>query len=188
MTVAPVATSDHPGADAGAPVGQLRGAAVEVDGRKVARVLVGAVMITLAALAIGFTVAGVHDNAQITQLRTQGVRVTVTVTSCRGSLGGSGSNVAGYTCSGSYALGGQRYSGPLPGDSFYTPGSKVPALAVPGDPSLVSPLYVIDGEHASAGVFAWPAVLFAASVLLGGVVLLRVRRRRRTAHGAGPTG
>jgi len=161
-------------------VAPLRGAGVQIDGRQVARVLLGIVLVTLAVLAVAFTVIGIHDNRQIDQLRNQGVPVAVTVTSCRGLLGGSGSNGAGYSCRGTYALDGHRYTETLPGTSLHAPGSVVRAVAVPSDPTLVSPVSVVDAEHASDSVFILPAVLLVVFVAILVVVVLR---RRRTAAG-----
>jgi uncharacterized membrane protein len=160
-------------------VGQLRGAGVSVDGRRVGQVIIGIVLVTLAILAIVFTVVGVHTNQQDDRLHNDGVPVTFTVTGCLGLLGGSGSNAAGYSCHGTYTLDGHRYDVPLPGDSFHRPGSTVPAIAVPGDPALVSPVSIVATEHSSAGVFVLPIVLFVVLLVL--VALFVVLRRRRQA-------
>ncbi len=125
-------------------VGMLRGAGVQIDGRRVARVLVGIVIVTLAVLVVVFTVVGIHKNDQIDQLHNQGVPVTFTVTGCMGLLGGTGTNVAGYACHGTYALGGHHYSEQLPGTALHEPGTKVAAVAVPGDPALVSPVSIVE--------------------------------------------
>ena len=138
--------------EAGDRVGQLRGAGVAVDRRRVGQVVIGIVLATLAILAIVFTVVGVHTNQQDDRLHRDGVPVTFTVTGCLGLLGGSGSNAAGYSCHGMYTLDGRRYSEQLPGDSFHRPGSTVAAIAVPGDPALVSPASIVATEHSSAGV------------------------------------
>jgi hypothetical protein len=175
-------------AAAGTPtqtVSRLRGAGVQVDGRRVAGVIVVAVLASLAILAVALAVIGAHDNAQIDELHHDGVPVTFTVSSCRGNLGGSGSNVAGYSCFGSYTLDGHRYSGPLPGMAYRPNGSRVPSIAVPGDPALVSPVTVVDAQHASDRVYVLP-IVFGVSFLAGaGLVLQRWRRHR--ADGATPT-
>jgi hypothetical protein len=101
----------------------------------------------------------------------------VTVTSCQGLLGGSGSNGAGYACRGSYRLHGTSYNEQLPGTTLHAPGTVVPALAVPGDPALVSPVSVVDAEHSSATVYILPAVFLVLFVVILAVVLLRRRRR-----------
>ena len=73
---------------------------------------------TLAVLVVVFTVAGVHKNSQINRLRHDGVPVTVTVTNCLGLMGGSGSNAAGYSCTGTFTIDGTRYTESLPGTGF----------------------------------------------------------------------
>ena len=168
-------------------IGQLRGAGVSVDARRVGQVVIGLVLVTLAVLAIVFTIVGIHTNQQDDRLHHDGVPVTFTVTGCLGLLGGSGSNAAGYSCRGTYTLEGKRYSGlQLPGDSFHRPGSTVAAVAVPGDPALVSPASIVATEHSSAGAFVLPAVLAAILLLL--VALLVLLRRRRRVSGAAQEG
>ena len=159
------------------PLSKLRGAGAAVDARAAGRVLLGVVLVTLAVLVVVFTVVGVHKNAQIYELRTQGVPVTFTVDSCIGLLGGSGSNGAGYACTGSYELGGHRYHEPLPGNAPHQPGTTVPAVAVPSDPTLVSTAEIVRTDHTSARVYVLPAVLCA--VLVGLLVVLVARWRRR---------
>ena len=161
-------------------VGQLRGAGVSVDGRRVGQVALGIVLATLAILAIVFTVVGVHTNQQDDRLHNDGVPVTFTVTGCMGLLGGSGSNAAGYSCRGTYTLDGTPTASSCPGDSFHRPGSTVAAVAVPGDPALVSPASIVATEHSSASVFVLPAILGVVFLLLGALLLL-LRRRRQAA-------
>jgi hypothetical protein len=115
------------------------------------------------------------------------VPVTFTVTGCLGLLGGSGSNAAGYSCRGTYTLDGKLYSGvQLPGDSLHRPGSTVAAIAVPGDPALVSPASIVATEHSSAGAFVLPVVLAAILLLLVAMLLLRRRRRQATGSATAP--
>jgi hypothetical protein len=161
-----------------APQGQimtLRGAGVEVTSRQVRRVLSGLCLITLAVLVIVFTVVGADKNGQINRLRHQGVAIEITVSACRGLLGGSGSNEAGFACQGTFALGSHRYRGSIPGDTLYPPGSRIRGVSVPGDPSLFTTPRLLAAEHASWRVFILPAVLLAILVLLGAVLVLRGR-------------
>lgn len=159
-------------------VGQLRGAGVSVDAGRVGQVATGIVLVTLAVLAVVFTIVGIHTNQQDDRLHNEGVPVTFTVTGCLGLLGGSGSNAAGYDCRGSYTIDGKHYAGvQLPGAAFHRPGSTVAAIAVPGDPALVSPASIVATQHSSAGVFVLPAVLgVILLVLVALVLLLRARR------------
>ncbi len=172
---APPARSPAPGSED--RVGALRGAGVQFDGRRIARILVGIVLATLAVLVVAFTFIGIHKNQQIDQLRHDGVPVTFTVSGCLGLLGGSGSNAAGYSCHGTYVLGGHPYRERLPGMAFHAPGTRIKAVAVPGDPALVSPVSIVDTEDASGSVFILPVVLLAILVLMVGAVWMRRRRR-----------
>lgn len=179
----PAETEDEPPAVGTAvePISKLRGAETQVDVRRAARVGLGLVLVTLAVLVVVFAVVGADKNRQINELRGRGVPVTFTVTQCQGLLGGSGSNDAGYACRGTYRLDGRTYGESLPGTTaLFSPGATVRAVAVPGDPSLVSPVGTVASERASWRVFILPAVLLAALVLLGGAVLLRWRRHSGT--------
>jgi hypothetical protein len=127
---------------------------------------------------------GVHKNQQTDRLHSQGVPVTVTVTSCLGLLGGSGSNAAGYSCHGTYTLQGHTYNESLPGSSFHRPGTTIDAVAVPGDPALVSPVAIVEAQHSSASVFVLPAVLGGVLVILVVALVVQARRRRGRARPA----
>ena len=152
---------------------------MQIDGRRVAGVLVGIVLVTLAVLVVVFTIVGVHQNQQDDRLHNDGVPVTFKVSGCLGLLGGSGSNAAGYSCRGSYTLDGHRYDERLPGNDFHRPGSTVPAIAVPGDPSFVSPTTMAETEHSSAGVYVVPAILLVVLLLLVGLLIVLRRRQQR---------
>src|SRR5271156_2036342 len=170
----------------GGRVGQLRGAGVSVDGRRVGQVTIGIVLVTLAVLAGVFTIVGIHTNRQDARLHPHGEPVSFTVTGCLGLLGGSGSNAAGYACRGTYTIDGKHYAGVrLPGATFHRPGSTVAAIAVPGDPALVSPASIVATEHSSAGAFVLPVVLAATLLVL--VALLLWLRSRRHANGPADT-
>jgi hypothetical protein len=165
-----------------AALSRLRGARVEVDARRAGRVVVALCLVGLAVLVVALFVAGADKNAQIAQLRKHGVAVTVTVTGCLGLLGGSGSNAAGYACRGTFTLDGHRYNESIPGNALRPPGTKVRAVAVPGDPPLLDTHHTVDSEHTSSGVFVVPAILLVVLVMVVGVLVLRGRRARR----AGP--
>ena len=162
------------------PLTTLRGAGVNYDARKVARVVVGLCLATLAFLVVFLTVAGVHKNNQINRLHHDGVPVTVTVTHCLGLMGGSGSNAAGYSCSGSFTIHGARYTESLPGTTFHAIGSTVAATVVPNDPALVSPDNVLKPEHSSLSVFLLPLILLVVLALLV-VLTVHLQRRNRNA-------
>jgi hypothetical protein len=163
---------------ADAPVSTLRGASVSVDGRRVAQVVVGAILATLAVLGIVFIVVGINKNEQINELKEHGVPVTYVVSKCLGLLGGSGSNAAGYSCRGSYTIDGRQFFENLPGSSQHGPGDRVKAISVRSDPTLLSTPAILDSESSSASVFILPALLLGAGAVLGLAVLLRHRGHR----------
>lgn len=157
--------------------GRLRGADVEVDARKVAWVALTVVVVTLLVLGIVFTVAGIRKNEQIQELRSHAVPIDVTVTSCVGLLGGSGTNFVGYSCTGAYEVAGKRYTAQLPGSEPHARGAVMHAVVVPNDPALISTAAFVSTERTSAFVFIMPAVFFSL-VVLAPVVLIGIRRRR----------
>jgi hypothetical protein len=173
-------TGPHGSPDA--PLSTLRGAGVDIDARLVGRALIGLCLVALAVLVVIFTVAGVHKNSQINSLRDHGVPVEITVTKCLGLLGGSGSNAAGYSCTGSFTLDGRIYSENIPGTDYHDPHSSLRAIVVPGDPALLSTPGILATEHASAGVFIVPGVLLVVLLLLVAVIAVR-RRAKKTAAG-----
>ncbi len=178
MTAPEPPASSGPPRSSDEPVSTLRGAGVNYDARKVGHVVVGLILITLAALVVVFTVAGVHKNSQINELHHDGVPVTVTVTNCLGLMGGSGSNAAGYSCTGTFTVHDNRYTESLPGTDFHKVGSTLPATVVPSDPALVSPDSVARTEHTSASVFVLPLILLIVLLLLVALIVLLRRRRR----------
>ncbi len=150
---------------------------MDPDIRRVGRVVAVLCLVALAGLAVALFAAGAHQNQQDNRLHRDGVTVDLRVSGCTGQLGGSGSNAAGYSCRGSFTLGGHRYDEAIPGSSFHTPGSTLRVVTVPGDPALVSPVGVLAGEHASWRVFLLPAGLLVVLLLLVGAIVLRRRRR-----------
>jgi hypothetical protein len=160
----------------GQPVSTLRGARVEVDARRAGRVAVVLVLVALGATALFLLVGGMQKNAQVTQLHNDGVPVEVTVSDCRGLLGGSGSNPVGYTCSGSFTWAGHRYTESIPGDSLFSPGSRLRMVTIASNPGLLAAPGVVATERSSARVFIFPAVLFGVVALGTGAVVFRRRR------------
>jgi hypothetical protein len=160
------------------PLTTLRGASVEVDARQAARVVVALCLTALGVVVVSLFVVGVHQNAQITRLRQQGVPVAVTVTGCRGLLGGSGSNAAGDSCSGTFVLQGRRYSATIPGDTLRAPGSTIRLVTVASDPGLLATVHQVQSEHASWRVFILPTVLLVVLAALVTAFALRRRRKR----------
>jgi hypothetical protein len=169
------------------PVTTLRGARVEVDGRRAARVAGTVVPLTLLVLSIVFFFVGANKNAQISALRNHGVPVVVTVSKCIGLMGGSGSNPAGYACTGTYVLDGHRYNEAIPGNTLYGPGAKLRGVADANDPQLMSTATDVASQQTSWRVFILPTVLFVAFILLAGGLLLRKRSVGSVLVGGGGT-
>jgi hypothetical protein len=159
----------------------LRGAGVEVDGRRVARIVVSLCLVALAVVVVVLFLSGIHKNDQIARLRQSGVAIDVRVTECRGLMGGSGSNLVGYACRGTFALGGHRYDEAIPGNTFHLPGASLQELTVPGDPALLATVHAVATERASGKVFILPTALLLVLVLLVGVIALKRPRRRSAA-------
>ena len=113
----------------------------------------------LTAAVVVLFVAGLQKNAQITLLRDQGVAVEVTVSDCFGLMGGSGSNLTGYECRGTFTLDGHRYDDPIPGGAPYSPGTTLQAVSVPEDPALLSTPRAMAAQQASWRVFVLPVLL-----------------------------
>ena len=164
-------------------VGMLRGADVRVDPRVAGRVALSICFVGIFALAIALAVAGATKNGQISALRSRGVPVEIRVQNCIGLMGGSGSNVAGYACTGAFSLDGGRYVVAIPGDQLYPVGSNVRAVSVPSDPRLISTRAILAGERASWRVFIIPAVLFLLLAAIA-AALLRRRSARSAVSGA----
>jgi hypothetical protein len=159
---------------------------VEVDGRRVARSLTGAFVAVLAAVVVVLFIAGAHKNAEIMGLRRNGVPVDVTVSSCRGLLGGSGSNGAGYSCRGAFVLDAKRYNVAIPGATLHAPGTTVPLVTIKSDPGLVATVEQVKSDHASWTVFVLPTVLLVVLAALLALSAIRHRRDPEGARSAGP--
>ncbi len=160
-------------------VGTLRGAGVQVDAARAARVAIVLGLVVIVVVAVVLLLAGYRKNAQITELRTHGVPVELTVTHCLGLMGGSGSNVAGYACSGTYSYGGRTYAEDVPDDVLHLPGTKVHGVIVASDPALFSTPETVANEHASTSVYIAPIVLLLVAAGVSAWWIVRIRRRHR---------
>jgi hypothetical protein len=188
----PADTGTEPATEpaAGQPLTRLRGASVDVDVRKAAQLVVAACLVALAVTAVVLLIAGIQKNDQTDSLRQHGVPVEVRVTNCLGLMGGSGSNLAGYACSGTYTFAGHRYFESIPGSSFQQTGSLVRGVTVASDPHLLSTPALVASQRSSWHVFIAPLVLFVVLVVLSALVLIRRQHRRRGPEGpmTGPVG
>jgi hypothetical protein len=162
--------------DDASPVTTLRGAGVEVDGRRIGRLLLGVITVAILAAALVTAFAGYEKNGQVEALRSHGVGVEMTVTHCLGLMGGSGSNLVGYDCDGTYTVAGHHYQASIPGTADHAPGSSVRGVVDRDDPALFSTPNALRAERASPRVFILPGVLFVGAVLVAGFALLQRRR------------
>ncbi len=177
---APAGPGEVSGPGAGspdAPVARLRGATVDVDPRRAKQVVLATCLIALAVVAVVLLIAGVQKNRQADTLQRHGVGVDVTVTGCLGLLGGSGSNGAGYACTGTYTFDGHHYRQSIPGNVRRTPGSVIRGVIVADDPGLLSTPGLVAEDPSSWRVFIAPVVLLA--VLALALLALGLARRRR---------
>ena len=156
----------------------MRGGTVDVDTRRATQVLTTVLLIVLGVAVVVLFAADVTKNADINELHNHGVRVEVTVRTCEGQLGGSGSNAAAYRCTGLFVLGGRHVTVTLPGSSFHPLGTKVLLVTTTNDPGLVATVSQSRDDRASLGVFALPSLVLIAFLALVARVILRRRRTR----------
>jgi len=118
-----------------------------------------------------------NDNARIDRMKTRGIPVTITVTSCIGNIGGSGSNSAGYTCRGDYTVGGATYR-ELIGSmaTFFATGTTVRGVVDPSHHGTVVLSSAIRDSSASPSRYVAPGLLSIVLVTLT-LALRRVARR-----------
>jgi hypothetical protein len=153
--------------------------------RRLGEVVVAIVAVALLALSATFFATGAQHNATLSDIEHHGVRVTVTVTSCTGLLGGSGSNGAGYTCKGSFTLDHERYESALPDNAAHGAGDKVVDVTPADNPGHLSTLSAWRTDRPSARVYIPPIVLGVAGLLAAALLVRSVVRRRRSAPAAG---
>jgi hypothetical protein len=149
------------------------GGAVHLDGRRVAGYLLLLCELILAVLTVVFTIIAVHHNSRATSLKQKGVAVEVTVTGCVALASGTGITQAGFTCKGSYALAGKRYTENIGGSGAQLAvGQKVAAVAVRDEPTVIYTARSAKTMHSTWTVYITPAVLLA---VLAAVELFRRR-------------
>ena len=167
----PVAPNPH-------DVSSLRGPEAQRIGGRFWFVACVLVAIVIAVFIVVSFIAAVNDNARMVRLKTQGVSVVVTVTSCTGHIGGSGSNAAGYTCYGTYRVHGVRYQ-EIIGSKTTTSatGTTVRGIADPSHPSTVELASAVAASSPSDSAFVVPSILAALFVALW-LVVARARRTR----------
>ena len=139
--------------------------------------IAGAVFLTVFAVAIIVSfISAMNDNARVDRMKNHGVSVVVTVTSCVGNLGGSGSNAAGYTCRGSYRVHGVRYQEVIASKSTLSAtGTRLAGVADPSRLSTVELASAVAASAASDSVYVVPSLLALLCVILSVTLVSRTR-------------
>jgi hypothetical protein len=173
MTTTPI--SPTPGAD-----NYVRGVrATTVQSGRVLRVLAVICFLALVGAEIGVLLTVTDDRSLANKIRTHGVPVTATVTGCTGISSGVGMGIEYWQCRASYSLDGQTYVAAIRGSrSLLEVGNQVAAVAVPGDPGLLSTPRSAAHQESFWQAYLTPVILGGAIVVLGLASLLWVRRRR----------
>ena len=175
------------GASSGGDGTYIRGGGTQAGGGAqvapwlLATILIWLLVVVLAGLAVYFAVAGSSESSRLSTLRQRGVPVTATVTGCVAIGSGIGMGVEYWQCQGSYSLAGQSFTEVINGSrAQLDTGQRVAAIAVPGEPSLLSTVSSARGSGSSGTDDAIAATLGAAALAIGaGWVLLSRRRHSR---------
>jgi hypothetical protein len=139
-------------------------------------------LVVFAAIVVVSFLSAANDNARIDRMKMHGIPVTVVVTGCTGNIGGSGSNVTGYTCRGTYTVDAIHYHDIIGSMStFAVPGTSVRALVDPSRHSTVESLSAVRASTSSPKRYIAPGLLGLVLVALA-LTLWRVARRPGTAH------
>jgi uncharacterized integral membrane protein len=156
----------------------LRGAPVEVNTRRVSQIVSILIIAILTVLTVTFFLSGVHRNSDVSNLQRHGTSISVTVTTCTGELGGSGSTLADYRCEGTFTLNGQRFHDTIPGHVFRPTGSTAVFVTSKNNPSLLATSLEVRDDTTTWSVFIVPFVLLA--ILIVFVAFVTRRRARRS--------
>jgi hypothetical protein len=161
---------DHGGA-------ALRGATGAAIGRTFWLIAGALSLLVFASFIIVSFLSAANDNARIDRMQTRGIPVIVTVTNCIGDIGGSGSNVSGYTCHGDYSLGSSTYHEIIGAMSaLAASGAKVRGIVDPSQHGTVELASAVKRSSASSNRYIAPSLLSVVLVALA-LALLRIARR-----------
>jgi hypothetical protein len=160
----------------------LRGAQVSPPSPALGTWLLAVIAVMLVGLSVALLATAIGNTARMSRLNNHGIEATATVTLCRGNLGGSGSNLASYTCSGRYVIHGRHYESVIGGlSTFVQTGAAVAVVADPQDLAVVETLAAAKAIHVALMAYAVPGILFVAAV--GSAVMALTTKRRRVTHG-----
>jgi hypothetical protein len=137
------------------------------------------VLVVVAVFIVVSFISAVNDNSRMERLKTHGIPVVVTVTSCTGNIGGSGSNAAGYTCYGRYRVHDERYRAIIGSKTtFSATGTRVHGVADPLHPRTIELTSAVAAWSRSSSVYVMPSVL--AGLFIGLALLITRTRRSRS--------
>ena len=169
----------------------LRGAAAINVGPRFWLIAATIGLIVFAAVLVVSVDSVATNHARVNRMKSHGIPVVVTVTSCDGNLGGSGSNAAGYSCRGDYTVDGTTYHEAIGSKSTYSPpGAQVRAIVDPSHHTTVVLSSAVKASEDSPWAYGVLGLLAVALVALA-LALLRLARpsvaTRHRASVAGPT-
>jgi hypothetical protein len=171
-----------PGDPTSTETSHLRGVRVaEVDPRRVFRVVAAVVLLALIASTVALTISAAHQNARLHRLHHDGVRVEVAATGCVGISSGVGMGIEYWECRGTYTLDGHTYNQVIRGSRAHLEnGQRVQAIAVPGEPGLLSTVDAAAKRYSPWTAYVTPIILGAVTValILGLIVWSKLRPRR----------
>lgn len=157
-------------------ISSLRGAAPGTIGRTFWLLAATVGLAVFAVVLVVNFLSVASDNSRIDRMKSHGISVNVTVTGCIGNIGGSGSNVSGYTCRGDYSLGGITYHeviGSL--STLAASGTTVQGTVDPTRHSTVELSSAVKSSKVSSSGYVAPGLL---SIVLVGLALALVRVTR----------
>jgi hypothetical protein len=166
----------------------LRGVRVaEVDPRRVFWVVAAVVLLGLVASTVALTISAARQDARLHRLHHDGVPVEVTATGCVGISSGVGMGIEYWECRGTYTLGGHSYNQVIRGSRAHLEnGQKVQAIAVPGEPDLLSTVDAAAKKYSPWTAYVTPIILGAVTVaLILGLMVWSILRRRSRSSGLG---
>ena len=139
----------------------------------------GSTAVALLAVSVTLAVEAAGRDSRIDSLRAHGVPVTVRVTDCLGLASGTGITESGFTCRGSFTLGGRTYREVIDGTTALQPsGTTVDAVTVPGDPQILYTARAAAALRVSWTAFVPPGLLVVAALALLAPLLGSAQRRR----------
>ena len=165
------------------------GGGVDVDPRRILRPLAVLCLVALAGLSIGLALSAGNENGKEAALRKHGVPVQVTVTGCLAVSSGIGMGIEYWQCRGNYTLGGHQFNELIGGSrALLIAGRQEAAVAVPGQPALLSTFAAVAKGRSNFTPYVTPIVLGVVTLLWGGGWALLLRRKRTRAAAAPPSG